>query len=186
MASLPTLCPQLAGLDHRILPGGSPCPFCHQFPSQNPAAGPSRLPLTLQPAQYTPITPGAVAAIQQAANSAAAGRRNKGKASTPSTANQVPAIPEVFKFLLKIAHARIEQGKDSTYHWIVFSDSYVITLKSDVQVEFRVLKSTFRAQAQKYPISVLRQQTQPQGRGHWGLASNHLNPDRPEPRLWVP
>jgi hypothetical protein len=98
----------------------------------------------------------------------------------------VPAIPEFFKFLLKIAHARIDQGKNSTYNWTVFSDSYVVTLKSDVQVEFRVLKNTFRAQAQKYHIRALRQQTQPQGRGRWGLTSNHLNPDRPEPRLWIP
>src|SRR4029453_1770638 len=106
----------------------------------------------------------------------AAGRR---KASTPATTNQAPTIPEVFKFLLKIAHAYFRED-NPTYRWTVFSESYVVTLKSDIQVQLRVLKNTFRAQAQRYHISALRQQTQPKERGHWSLASNHLKSDKPE------
>src|SRR2546429_7967115 len=67
----------------------------------------------------------------------------------------------------------------STY--TIWTEGWTCAIKHNSPVSYDSLKNTFRNTIQVQTISFFKNITQPDGHGHWLLASNHLNPEKPAP-----
>jgi hypothetical protein len=73
----------------------------------------------------------------------------------------------------------------SIYPYTTWTEGWTCAIKHNSPVSYDSLKNTFRNTIQVQTISFFKKITQPDGHGHWLLASNHLNPEKPAPVLWT-
>jgi len=64
-------------------------------------------------------------------------------------------------------------------------EGWTVAVTHGTATSFEKLKNTFRERGQAQLISYFDRMTQPSGYGHWTLAPNHMNVDKPSnPQLW--
>jgi hypothetical protein len=183
-------CHIFAGLDHDILVKDAKCPACGSTidaRSSTSSSQPTSISLTQASSESSAMArPGPSLAVattlrQQSINYGNISKQRGGQAKVAMP----PVLPAVYKFNIRVAHAGYTGADSMASTYTIWTEGWTCAIKHNSPVSYDSLKNTFRNTIQVQTIGFFKKITRPNGHGHWLLASNHLNPEKPAPLLWT-
>jgi hypothetical protein len=95
--------------------------------------------------------------------------------------NNIIPKHQIFRFTVRIAHARYKDASLSSTTNHVYNEGWSIGINRNISLDYDELKNALRGSMQAKLLPYFGTMTKPTGKGHWLMAQNHLNttPARP-------